>query len=198
MKPFHRLTVSLTDEEMKILEELRRESGESLSKIFRDAIYIYYKLVKASRVAGVDFRKYFTDIARLAFHIHGVEQKQFAVIDRELYRVLLKKLQENVDPESIERDEEFRAAVSGLVKLFEVTRGEWEKWEKKEKLEEILSTLEFAGAGFFAKVGDGEYIFSTYAESTSVTKVILSAILSSAGIDCEVESSPGKIFVRLR
>ncbi len=196
MKLFHRITISLTDEEMNLIEELRRDSGDSLSKIFRESLQIYYNLIKASKAAGVDFRKYFSNVNRLAFHIHGVEQKQFAVIDKEIYRVLLKKLQEKVPPESIENDEEFKSAMSGLVKLFEVTR-DWENFTETEKVEEILSTLEFAGAGTYAKIGDGEYIFNTYAESTAITKLILSSIFSSAGIKVAIDYAPGKIFVRL-
>ncbi len=109
---------------------------------------------------------------------------------------MLKKLQEKVPPESIENDEEFKSAMSGLVKLFEVTR-DWENFTETEKVEEILSTLEFAGAGTYAKIGDGEYIFNTYAESTAITKLILSSIFSSAGIKVAIDCTPGKIFVRL-
>lgn len=196
MKLFHRITIALTDEEMNLIEELRRNSGESVSKIFRESLQIYYNLVKASRLAGVDFRKYFTNVTRLAFHIHGVEQKQFAVIERELYRVMLKKILEKVPAESLENDEEFKSAISGLVKLFEVTR-DWKNYSDYEKVEDILSTLEFAGAGSFAKIGDGEYIFNTYAESTPITKIILAAIFSSAGINVKLDHTPGKIFVKI-
>lgn len=197
MKLFHRITISLSEDDMKLIEELRRDSGDSLSKIFREAIQLYYNLLKASKAAGVDFRKYFANATRLAFHINGVEQKQFAVIDREIYRVMLKKLQEKVPPESIESDEEFRSAVAGVVKLFEITRDRWSEYTDEQKLEEILSTMEFAGAGTFARVGDKEYIVNTYAESTAITKLIISSVLASAGLKVEIDHTPGKIFIRL-
>ncbi len=67
MKLFHRITISLTDEEMNLIEELRRDSGDSLSKIFRESLQIYYNLIKASKAAGVDFRKYFSNVNRSPF-----------------------------------------------------------------------------------------------------------------------------------
>lgn len=197
MRLFHRITISLTDDEMNLIEELRREGGDSVSKIFRDAIQLYYNLFKASKVAGVDFNKYFRNIDRLASHIHGVEQRQFAIIDRDFYRVLLRKLQEKVEPETMEKDEEFKLAISGVAKLFKVTRSGWDEFSDDEKVKEILSTLEFAGAGSYSKIGDGEYIFNTYPEGTTLTKVILSHLLSSAGIKAEIDYSPGKIFIKL-
>ena len=198
MKLFHRVTVSLTDEEMKVLEELRRVSGESLSQIFRDALYIYYRLVKASKKAGVDYRKYFNDIDRLAYHMYHVETGQFVILDREFYRVLLKKLQENVNPEDLENDEEFVSAVKGIAKLFLIEYGWDENTRAIEKAEIVLRMIEFAGGGTFVKVNENELIFQTPPENLIVTKIIIKTLFELLEIRTSFETTSERIFIRVK
>jgi len=197
LKLFHRITVALTDKEMKLLEELRGESGESLSQIFRDALYLYYRLVKASKKAGIDYRKYFNDIERLAYHIHGVETRQFAILDREFYRVLLKKLQENVNPDDLEGDEEFISAIKGLANLFLIEYGWDENTGAIEKAEVVLRMIEFAGGGAFVKVNEHELIFQTPPENLIVTKMIIKTLFELLGIRASFDTSSERIFIRV-
>ncbi|HIH69329.1 MAG TPA: hypothetical protein HA299_01715 [Methermicoccus shengliensis] len=181
---------------MKLLEELRRDSGESLSQIFRDALYIYYRLVKAGKKAGVDYRKYFNDIERLAYHIYNVEMRQFVILDREFYRVLLKKLQKIERPEEIV-DEEFVNAVKGIARLFLIDYGWNENTSDVEKAEAVLRTIEFAGGGTFVKVNEHEFVFRTPPENLIVTKIIIKTLLESGGIKASFETTSERIFIRV-
>ena len=196
MKLFHRITISLNDEEMKLLEDLRRDSGESLSQIFREALTVYYNLIKACRKSKVDFRKYFNDIDRLATHIHGVESRQFVIIDRELYRVLLKKIQELGDPEQIV-DEEFVNAVRGLANLFKIEFGWDENTPDIEKAETVLKMIEFAGGGVLQKYRE-KLVFQTPPENLIVTKILIKTLFEQLGINTVVETALERIFIRIK
>ncbi len=197
-KIFHRVTVALNDDDLKVVDYLKEETGDSVSRIFRDALHLYYNLVKATKKAGIgNYRKYFHDIGRLALHIHGVEEGQFAVIDRELYRVLVKKLQEKVGSEELEKDEEFLMAISSTAKLFEYAY----KWSDSEsparKVEDVLHTLDFAGAGTISKVDSKTFVFLTPPEILIITKLIIKQLLEALGINVVIESTTEKIFIKV-
>ncbi|MDI3502962.1 MAG: hypothetical protein PWR13_472 [Archaeoglobi archaeon] len=197
MKLFHRVTISLRSEDLKVIEELKNiNNEESVSQIFRDALYIYYRLVKAGKKAGVDYRKYFNDIDRLASHIHGVESRQFAILDKEFYRVLLKKLQKLERPEEIV-DEEFVNAIKGIARLFLIDYGWDESTSTIEKAEVVLRTIEFAGGGTFVKVNEHEFVFRTPPENLIVTKVIIKTLFESLGIKANFETTSERIFIRV-
>ncbi|MFN3384238.1 MAG: ribbon-helix-helix protein, CopG family, partial [Archaeoglobaceae archaeon] len=94
MKLYHRLTVSLTDSDIELLEDLRKEGMESYSQVFRNALELYYRIFKAFKTAGYNIDRIPKDYVRLAFHVYNVELRQYVIIDKELYRALLKKIQE--------------------------------------------------------------------------------------------------------
>lgn len=198
-KVFHRVTVALDDSDLKLVDYLRENTGGSVSQVFRDALRLYYNLVKATEKAGIgNFRKYFNDIGRLALHIHGVEERQFAVIDRELYRVLVKKLQENVDPEELEEDKEFLSAIQSTARLFEYAY-RWSDGESPvKKAQDVLWMLDFAGAGTAIKLGASDFVFQTPPEILAITKIIVESIFRALGIDATIESTSEKLFIKVR
>uniref|UniRef100_A0A7C2SEC7 Ribbon-helix-helix protein, CopG family n=1 Tax=Archaeoglobus fulgidus TaxID=2234 RepID=A0A7C2SEC7_ARCFL len=198
MKLFHRLTISLTDKEMQELEELRKEGFENYSQIFRDALKFYFRLYKAFKLAGYDINKLPDDFERLAYHIYNVEMKQYVILDKELYRVLLKKIQEKYSPAELERDEDFLKAIRGFSNLFYI----WHKWTENTdasvKAQEVLKTIEFGGGGEFKKVSESEFIFRTVPENVFVTKSIIKAIYEALKVEAEMSVSGERIFIRLK
>lgn len=197
MKQFHRLTISLTDKEMQKLEELRGEGFENYSQIFRDALNLYYRLYKAFKIAGYDINKLPEDFERLAYHIYNVEMKQYVILDRELYRVLLKKLQEKYSSEELEKDKEFERAIKGFSNLFYI----WHRWtaetKASEKAQEVLKTIEFGGGGEFKKVSDNEFIFRTSPENVVVTKSIIKMLYEALRVNATLSVSGERIFIKL-
>ncbi|MEM4445825.1 MAG: ribbon-helix-helix protein, CopG family [Candidatus Jordarchaeales archaeon] len=198
-KIFHRITVALDDFDIKLVDYLREKTGKSVSQVFREALQLYHNLVKATEKAGIgDYRKYFSDIGRLALHIHGVEERQFAVIDRELYRVLVKKLQEKVDPSELEKDEEFLMAIQSTARLFEYAY----RWRDDEspvkKAQDVLWMMDFAGAGTLTKVGAADFVFQTPPEILVITKLIVKCIFDALGINADMDSTTEKIFIRVK
>ncbi|MEM0203888.1 MAG: ribbon-helix-helix protein, CopG family [Archaeoglobaceae archaeon] len=196
MKLYHRVTISLTDSDIEMLEDLRKEGMDSYSQIFRRALDIYYRLFKAFKTAGYDMEKIPKDFVRLAFHIYNVELRQYVIMDREIYRVLLKKIQEKFSPEEIEKDEDFLRGIRGFANLFYV----WHKWKEDaksaEKAEEVLKTIEFGGGGEFTKVKEGEFIFRTVAENVVVTKSIIKTLFDQLNIKASFEISGERIFIK--
>lgn len=197
MKLFHRITVALTDNELKMLEDLLKEGFESYSQIFRNALEIYWRVFKAFKVAGYSIEKLPKDFERIAYHIYNVEMKQYVIMDKELYRVLMKKVQERYSAEEIERDEEFLRGIRGFSNLFYI----WHKWGENtrsaEKAEEVLKTIEFGGGGEFKKVRENEFIFRTAPENILVTKSIIKSVYEQLGVKAEFEISGERIFIRV-
>lgn len=197
MKLFHRITVSLTESDMQLLENLHKESFESYSQIIRNALELYWRLFKAFKFAGYNLERLPKDIERLAYHIYNVEMKQYVILDKEIYRVLLKKIQEKYSSEEIESDEEFLKGVRGFSNLFYI----WHKWDERtksvEKAEEVLKTIEFGGGGEFKKVKDNEFIFRTVPENVFVTKSIIKTIYEQLGIKAKFEISGERIFIKV-
>lgn len=198
MKQFYRLTISLTDKEMQNLEELRQDDFENYSQIFRDALDLYFRLYKAFKLAGYDIKKLPADFERLAYHIYNVEMKQYVILDKELYRVLLKKIQERYSPAELEKDEDFLKAIRGFSNLFYI----WHRWtentEVSVKAQEVLKTIEFGGGGEFSKVSESEFIFRTAPENVFVTKSIIKAIYDALKVEAEMNVSGERIFIKLK
>ncbi|MEM3664072.1 MAG: ribbon-helix-helix protein, CopG family [Candidatus Jordarchaeales archaeon] len=198
-KIFRRVTIALDDFDMKLIDYLRKVTEGSVSQVLRDALRFYYNLVKAAEKSGIgDYKKYFNDIDRLALHIHGVEERQFAVIDRELYRVLVKKLQEKIDPDELEKDKEFLTAIQSTARLFKYAY-HWEDNESPvKKTQDVLWMLDFAGAGTVTKVGSSDFVLQTPPEILVITKLIVKCIFEALGIDVTIESTTEKLFIKVR
>ncbi|MDK2795263.1 MAG: hypothetical protein PWQ58_462 [Archaeoglobaceae archaeon] len=197
MKIFHRITIALSEEENSLLEDLRKETGDSLSQIFRDALQIYYRIIKAGKKVGIDYRKYLSDVERLASHIYGVETAQFVIIDREFYRVLLKKLQERFSEKDLESDPEMLNAIRGVAMLF-LHKYNWkEDDDATKKVEEVLKTFEFAGGGRISKIGEGKFVVQTPPENLTITKTILKMLFDAMNVISELETSEERIFVKV-
>lgn len=197
MKLFHRITISLTENDLRLLEDLLREGFESYSQIFRNALDFYWRLFKAFKMAGYSIEKLPKDYERIAYHIYNVEMKQYVIMDKELYRVLLKKIQNKYTAEEIERDEEFLRGIRGFSNLFYI----WHKWNENtrsvEKAEEVLKTIEFGGGGEFRKVKENEFIFRTAPENVIITKSIIKSVYEQLGVKAEFELSGERIFIRV-
>lgn len=197
MKIFHRITIALSEEENRLLEDLRKETGDSLSQIFRDALQIYYRIIKAGKKVGIDYRKYLNDVERLASHIYGVETAQFVIIDREFYRVLLKKLQERFSEKDLESDPEMLNAIRGVAMLF-LHKYNWkEDDDATKKVEEVLKTFEFAGGGRISKIGEGKFVVQVPPENLIITKAILKTLFDAMNVISELETSEERIFVKV-
>ena len=198
-KIFHRITVALDDLDLRLVDYLTRSTGGSVSQVFREALRLYYNLVKAAEKSGIgDYKKYFSDVDKLALHIHGVEERQFAVIDRELYRVLVKKLQENVNLDELGKDKEFLVAIQSTARLFKYAY-RWDDGENPvKKAQDVLYMLDFAGAGTVTKVGSSEFIFHTPPEILVITKLIVKCIFEALGIEVAIESTTEKLFIKVK
>ncbi len=197
MKLFHRLTVALTEDDLKLLEDLREESKESYSEIFRKSLDLYYRIYKGFKAAGYEFNKLPKDVERLAYHIYNVELRQYVIMDKEVYRMLLKKIQQKYSAEELEKDPEFINAIKGFANLFYI----WNRWNENtkasEKAEEVLRTIEFAGGGEFKKVSNNEFIFRTVPENVVVTKAIIKTVYELLSVASEMRISDERIFIKI-
>lgn len=197
MKLYNRITIAISDEDLKILDKLRKENDMSYSAVIREALDLYYRLYTASKKAGFNLTSLKHDVERLAWHIYNVELGMYVILDKEYYRVIVKKLQEYVPKDELEKDEEFRRALKGLANLFKLIYRWGDETEPEKKVEELLKSIEFAGGGELVRAGGGFFVFKTLPEHIEVMETAIKILLDHLGVNYKMDTSGDRIFIQL-